>query len=192
MRLTVVRHGETIENAGDIIMGQNGGTLSKKGVEQAKMTAQTLEDEIFDQAWSSDLKRCVDTAKYILEPHPDLSLQVTPALREVNYGEFQGRPGAEIRAFFDQEGGFNQKLKVPGGESHIEMAERVLHFVNDLFRQFPKQKILLVSHNGPIETIRAAIEKTPFSGDPKNASIWRCVIKEALQLYPTPETYVIK
>lgn len=188
MKLTIVRHGETIENANDTIMGQNGGTLSQKGIEQAKMVAQILEDEEFDQAWSSDLTRCVDTARYILELHPDLRLQPTPALREVNYGEFQGRPGVEIRAYFDKEGGFDQKSKVPGGESHIEMAERVLDFVNGLFRRFPEQKMLLVSHNGPIEIIRAAIEKTPFSGDAKNAGVWRCVVEEALQLYSAPET----
>ena len=187
MRLTIVRHGETIENANDIIMGQNGGTLSQKGIEQAKATTQTLKDETFDQAWSSDLARCVDTAKYILELHPELRLQLTPALREVNYGEFQGRPGAEIRAYFDREGGFNQKSKVPGGESHVEMAVRVLGFVNGLLQRFPEQKMLLVSHNGPIEIIRAAVEKTPFSGDAKNASAWRCVVEEALQFYPTPE-----
>lgn len=187
MKLTIVRHGETIENANDIIMGQNGGTLSPKGIEQAKTVAQILKDETFDQTWSSDLKRCVDTAKYILELHPELILQPTPALREVNYGDFQGRPGIEIRAYFDKEGGFDQKSKVPGGESHVEMAGRVLDFVNELFHRFPEQKVLLISHNGPIEIIRAAVEKTPFSSDAKNASAWRCVVEEALQFYPTPE-----
>lgn len=185
MELWIVRHGQTVENSRDIIMGQNPGTLSETGIDQAKATASTLKDESFDQTWSSDLKRCVDTAKYIMANYSGLQLQLTPALREVNYGKFQGRPGIEIRDHFEKEGGFTQTSKAPGGESHQEMSARVLDFVNDLFNSAPDKKILLVTHNGPIEAIRAAVEKTPFSGDAKNASIWRCVIKDALQFNPS-------
>lgn len=185
MKLTIVRHGETFENANDIVMGHHGGVLSEIGIQQAKVTAQALKDKVFDQAWASDLKRCVDTAKYILELHPNLKLQLTPALREVNYGEFQGKPGAEIRAYFNKHGGFTQKSKALGGESHSEMADRVLDFVNGLLNDFPEQKILLVTHNGPIEAIRTAVEQTPFSGDAKNAGIWRGEVNKTLE--PPPE-----
>lgn len=183
MKLTVVRHGQTIENAQDTVMGHHEGTLSEKGLVQAKETAYVLKVEKFDQAWSSDLQRCVDTAKYILKLHPDLKLQLTPALREVNYGEFQGRPGTDIRAYFDKQGGFTQESKAPGGESHTEMADRVLYFVNGLFKVSPDQKVLLISHNGPIEAIRAAVEQTPFSGDSKNAGIWRGEVNQPLIPY---------
>lgn len=183
MKLLIVRHGETIENAADIVMGQNGGTLSETGIEQAKATAKQLQHETFDQLWSSDLKRCVDTAKYILEYHPDLKLQTTAELREVNYGEFQGRPGAEIRAFFEARGGFTPDSKAAGGESHREMSDRVLKFVNFIFNRFPDQRILLVSHNGPIEAIRAAAERTPFTEDAKNASVREVELSRPLELY---------
>lgn len=182
MKLTVVRHGETTENAGDIVMGHHGGTLSEKGVEQAELTAKQLQSEEFDQLWSSDLKRCVDTAKFILKYHPDLKFEATPALREVNYGEFQGRPGAEIRKYFDKDG-FTLDSKAPGGESHREMSARVLKFVNYLFENFPNQRILLVTHNGPIEAIRAAVERTPFTEDAKNASSRELAITGPLELY---------
>jgi broad specificity phosphatase PhoE len=184
MQLLVARHGETVENATDIVMGQTGGNLNENGIQQAKELAEQLKDEKFDQAWSSDLKRCIDTARYILAHHPDVELQLTSALREVNYGEFQGKPGTEIRAYFNEKGGFTQSLKVPGGESHLEMSERVLGFVNDLFKKFPDQKLLLITHSGPIEIIRAAVERTPFASDAKNASVLRCVLKESLRLYP--------
>jgi len=183
MKLVVVRHGETIENAKDIVMGQHDGTLSEKGIEQAKTAAEELKTENLDQAWSSDLKRCVDTARYIIQFHPDLQLRTTPALREVNYGEFQGRPGAEIRAYFDKNGGFTQTSKAPGGESHIEMARRVTDFVNQLLPDHKDQTILIVSHNGPIEAIRAAIEQTPFNTDALNAGIKVFEISNELQLY---------
>lgn len=185
MNLVIVRHGETVENAADIIMGQRGGTLSEKGIEQAKRAAAELKDNRFDQAWSSDLARCVDTAAQIMIYHPDIKLQLAPALREVNYGEFQGRPAAEIREFVKQKDFYTRKT--PGGESQQDMAARAINFVDNLYGQFPNQTILLVTHTGPIEAIRAAIERTPFVKDAENASIWRVELKEALQsspLYP--------
>jgi broad specificity phosphatase PhoE len=181
MRLIVVRHGETIENANDVVMGHHGGTLSEKGISQAKETAIKLKSYEFDQAWSSDLKRCIDTAKIILKYHSRIELQISPALREVNYGEFQGRPASEIRAYFDKKG-FDKDSKVPGGESHKEMGERTRNFINSLLRDAPDQNILIVSHNGPIEAIREAVEKTPFSGDSLNAGIRMFEINEPLKI----------
>lgn len=183
MKLTIVRHGQTIENASGIVMGHHHGTLSEKGVEQARTVAKTLKDDKFDQAWASDLKRCVDTATYILEYHPGLELQITEALREVNYGTFQGKPNAQIRKYFDQGGGYSLESKAPEGESHIEMANRVLKFINILYKNSPDERILVVSHNGPIESIRAAVQQTPFAGDAKNAGVLRCVVEEALKPY---------
>lgn len=165
-------------------MGHHDGTLNEKGLEQADKTAEKLKDKNFDQAWSSDLKRCVDTAKLILRFHPSLKLETNRALREVNYGKFQGRPGTEIRAFFDKEGGYTRTSQVPGGETQLDMSTRVLHFVNDLFDQYSSQRILVVSHNGPIEAIRAAVERTPFLGDAKNASILQLRVTKPLELYP--------
>lgn len=187
MKLFIVRHGQTIENAKHIIMGQRGGTLSEKGVEQAQKTAEKLKKINFDQVWSSDLKRCVDTAKYILAYHPNLEAQTTKALREVNYGKFQGRPSAEIQPFFKQAKVFVTS-KMPGGESHLAMFKRTIKFLNKLYRRYPEQTILIVTHTGPIEVIRASLEKASldslFPKDALHASIWELEIDEPLKVYP--------
>ena len=65
MILTLVRHGETIENKEKIIMGQLDGTLSELGIQQAKKLAERLKDERFDYIFSSDLARAANTAKEI-------------------------------------------------------------------------------------------------------------------------------
>ena len=170
-------------------MGQLDGTLSALGIEQAKDAAKKLKDTEFDQAWSSDLKRCVDTAKFILQYHPDLELQTTDTLREVNYGEFQGRPSAEIQPFFKQMPDFFSG-KIPAGESHLDMFRRVIRFINELLDKYPSKRILLVTHTGPIEAIRASVEKSTkdelFPKDALHASIWDLEITESLILYPTP------
>lgn len=187
MKLFIVRHGQTIENARHEIMGQRDGTLSEKGIEQAKKTSGKLKSEQFDQAWASDLGRCVDTAKYILVNHPNVNLRTTKALREVNYGKFQGRPSEEIQPFF-KEAKIFVTWKVPGGESHLAMFKRTIKFINGLFKRYPNQTILLVTHTGPIEAIRASLEKAShdelFPKDAAHASIWELEINEPLEVYP--------
>ena len=65
MRLILTRHGKTVENMNDIMQGWLPGELSEEGKEQAKHVAERLKDRKIDVAYSSDLKRCVDTAKEI-------------------------------------------------------------------------------------------------------------------------------
>jgi broad specificity phosphatase PhoE len=180
MNLTVVRHGQTIENAQGIIMGQLGGTLSEKGVKQAEDLSLQLKNEKFDQVWSSDLKRCIETAERIMKFHQNLELKLTPALREVNFGKFQGSPDSEIRPFFEQKHFLTWKPQ--GGESLQEKNIRVVNFVNKLFKGYPGQDILLITHTGPIEAIRSVVEKTPFESDAPNASALRFKINEPLRL----------
>ena len=187
MKLTIVRHGETVENAKDEIMGQRGGTLSEKGIKQSKKLAEELKNEHFDKAWSSDLTRCLDTAKYIVALQPKLQLQTTSALREVNYGIFQGRPSAEIQKVYAKSSDFVNE-KVEGGESHFEMFRRTITFINELFSKYPTESILIITHTGPIEAIRASVEKAKpnelFPDDMKNAGVWRLEVTKPLVLYP--------
>lgn len=187
MKLFIVRHGQTIENARHEIMGQRDGTLSENGISQAKQTAEKLKNKQFDKAWSSDLGRCVDTAKYILAYHSGIKLQTTKALREVDYGKFQGMQSDEIQPFF-KEAKIFVTWKVPGGESHLAMFKRTIKFINKLYKQYPNQTILLVTHTGPIEAIRASLEKAShdelFPKDAAHASIWELKINEPLEVYP--------
>jgi probable phosphoglycerate mutase len=69
MRLIVVRHGETKENSKKILMGHRHGTLSRKGVRQARETALRLSHEKIDIIFSSDLRRAKLTAKEIARYH---------------------------------------------------------------------------------------------------------------------------
>jgi len=72
MNIIIVRHGETIENRNGIIQGQRQGHLSKKGIAQAKSLALSLKNENIAAIYSSDLKRCKDTTKYITLYHPKI------------------------------------------------------------------------------------------------------------------------
>lgn len=69
MKLIIVRHGETEENASEIIQGHSLGKLSKKGIEQSKKLALRLKGEKIDMIFSSDLERAKDTIKEVARFH---------------------------------------------------------------------------------------------------------------------------
>ena len=61
--ILLVRHGETIDNARQIMQGQTHGELNERGREQAQQVAQRLASEQVDAVVASDLHRAIQTAK---------------------------------------------------------------------------------------------------------------------------------
>lgn len=88
--LLLTRHGETVDNANKIMQGQTDGELNAEGVRQAQRLRDELAEELIDVVVSSDLRRAVDTARIVAEPH-HLAVVETPLLRERDWGGFTGR-----------------------------------------------------------------------------------------------------
>ena len=59
--LYLVRHGETVDNARQLMQGQTQGELNENGVLQAKALSEQWRNRVIDAVISSDLKRAVDT-----------------------------------------------------------------------------------------------------------------------------------
>ena len=89
MLVTIIRHGETVENETDTIQGQRPGKLSERGVLQANALAEELKSHQFDIILSTDLARGLDTAKIISQYH-DAPLITETLLRERTFGIFEG------------------------------------------------------------------------------------------------------
>ena len=87
--LCLVRHGETEWNAERRIQGQIDIGLNETGVRQAEAAGQWLKRDGVSALYSSDLQRAWVTAQCIGRAL-DLTPQAVPALRERNYGIFQG------------------------------------------------------------------------------------------------------
>ena len=67
MELWIVRHGETLANRAGIIQGQSESPLSELGASQAGLVAKALAGVDWWRIVSSDLGRCQQTAKILLE-----------------------------------------------------------------------------------------------------------------------------
>ncbi len=93
--LYLARHGQTEENIARIFQGHMPGTLTVEGIAQAEALRDTLRNISLDAVVSSDLKRCVDTARIAVEGR-NLPWEKTVLLREIDWGSWTGLAIKEV------------------------------------------------------------------------------------------------
>ncbi|MBW2971961.1 histidine phosphatase family protein [Candidatus Woesearchaeota archaeon] len=150
MKLIMVRHGETRENRDNIMQGQIGGHLTKKGVMQAKKLGRRLKDEHFDIIYSSDLLRCKDTLREIRKYHPKTPVRYAKELRERKFGVWEGRTHDDVDNHLAKRGIRWNEWKPSGGEASDQMTKRVRRFLKRTLKERPDSSVLWVTHGGPI------------------------------------------
>ena len=142
--LYLVRHGETVDNVNQIMQGQTQGQLTENGVRQAVEVRDRMASVDLSAIIASDLKRSVDTAVVIAEPH-HLEVIQTPLLRERDWGSFTGR--------------FIPDLKGEIWPDDIETLENLLsragEFITYVRETFPGKKVLAVGHGIVNKAIQA-------------------------------------
>ncbi|MCA9332521.1 histidine phosphatase family protein [Candidatus Saccharibacteria bacterium] len=176
MKITLVRHGQTIENAKHITMGQLDGTLSELGKKQAQDVAKILSKQKFDHIYSSDLGRCKQTTAYIIKHHKGTPLTYVKELREMNFGEFQGK-FAFVDKWEELEGSFATR-RAPGGENGVELQERIVKFVNKTLTEYPpNSNLLFVAHGGIMKALKSNIEDLDYEATIKSP-LDNCAILE--------------
>ena len=153
MKLIIVRHGETLENTKGITQGQSNFQLTQNGIEQAKKVSNMLKNTKIDIAFSSDLDRTVDTCIEILKFHNNAKFIKTPILREQSKGIFEGKTREEKSRLLKESIKFYHEWAPTGGESLIEVWERVIPFFEKIKEEYPDKNVLFVSHGGPISCL---------------------------------------
>ena len=155
MKLILTRHGETEENREGVLQGWLPGHLSKDGKEQARLLGERLHYTKIDYIYTSDLKRCVETANAIAKYHPDTKFVKEKLLRERGLGEFEGRKTGE--ADWEVLPGDFLTNKPKRGESFGEVWERLENFYNTIKRKHIDNVVLVVGHGGSICLLQGLI-----------------------------------
>lgn len=165
-RLILLRHGQTEWNADGRMQGQLDTGLTELGRTQAKNVALALADLPLVAIVSSDLHRASDTAA-LLGDAAQLPVATDDRLREVYLGDWQGLVHSEVddrypgaRAAWRSDGTWVP----PGGESRIDVANRALPVVTELFERqqdWAGGVVALVSHGGLIAALTAALLDLP-------------------------------
>lgn len=150
--LYLVRHGETVDNANQIMQGQTQGELNENGLRQAHELCEQWKSREIDVVMASDLKRAVDTAAIIAVPH-GLKVVTTPLLRERDWGGFTGR--------------YIPSLKNEVWPDDIETLENLLsragEFIAYVRKTYPGKKVLAVGHGIFNKAVQAVYFKKSMS-----------------------------
>ena len=157
--ILLARHGETDWNRTRRVQGHADPPLNGTGREQARALAERVRANPPAAIYSSDLLRARETAAIVAE-RLGLPLAEIEALREVDVGEWMGLTRAEVeqryaddfRRWIDFGQGWQR------GETYEELAERVLPALLALADRHPRERVLAVTHGGPIRAAQAFAE----------------------------------
>jgi 2,3-bisphosphoglycerate-dependent phosphoglycerate mutase len=156
-RIIAVRHGETSWNVDSRIQGQLDIQLNDTGRWQARRVGHALSGEQLAAIYSSDLARAHDTARAISEA-ARIPVVAHPGLRERRFGLFEGKTFDEIHQTWPDHA-LNWKKRIPewtppeGGESLLQLRERVSRTVSDMASRHHGEQIAVVAHGGVLDTL---------------------------------------
>jgi broad specificity phosphatase PhoE len=152
VRWLLVRHGQTEWNRRGLIQGQADVPLNGRGRAQGRALGRALRGMPIRLALVSDLSRARATARLALAGRR-VPWLVSPALREMDFGDWEGRRAALIRSPLGRtrrEPG----RRAPGGESFRDVVGRVRPVLAAAARRAGAGTILVVGHLG---SLRAAV-----------------------------------
>lgn len=159
-KLILVRHGLTIWNHELRYQGHSDIPLAEEGLQQAEKVAKRLANEQIGAVYASDLGRAVQTAQTIAERH-GLPVNLLPALREVNFGLWEGKSYQELTQEYtkDLKNLFDRPadIMIPQGETFQQVKERASAAIRELIAKHPGETIIAVSHGGTIRAILCAV-----------------------------------
>lgn len=151
--LYFTRHGETVWNVEDKICGMTDSPLTARGRAQAAELGQKVRASglHIDEIICSPLSRAADTARAVAEA-TGIPLRVDARLREQAFGRYEGTGPRNSPAFSASKMRFADRYS--GGESMLQLAQRVYNLLDELRAQ-PGKTCLLVAHNGIARVVQS-------------------------------------
>lgn len=174
----LIRHGETMFNQLNKVQGWTDSPLTIKGINDLKKTAEVLSQINFDNMYSSDLKRAIDTV-HLMKNANEVSeigkIKKLPEFREVFFGSFEGDdidktweaigqaagvgPERNVQKIINQVGiyEFREATKKADprhlAENSEELDTRMVRAIKKLQEETENEnRVLLVSHGDFIKT----------------------------------------
>jgi broad specificity phosphatase PhoE len=150
-RVYLVRHGATALTAEDRFAGSTDVPLSEAGRRQVASLAERLRGEKIDAIHASPLARTMETARILAAPH-GLAPVAEPALREIDYGRWEGLSRADVEGAFAEEYAIWEEdpftIAPLGGEAGVSVLNRALPVIRRIVEQHRHGSVAIVSHKG--------------------------------------------
>lgn len=161
----LLRHGETDMTQGRYC-GSSDPPLNARGREQAARIANLLRRKSLAAIYSSPLLRALQTA----EPTAHalgLQVRVIDALREINFGRWEGLTFADARRRYPAEWQQRQAdpyaVAPPDGENYRDLVARVLPAFEELFARHPNDDFAVFGHKSVNRVLVACILEMPIA-----------------------------
>ena len=168
--ILLIRHGQTAANRDALLVGRIDPPLTELGEAQAQRLGARLQGSNPSSILSSPLSRARQTAEAIAAS-TGLTVKTEDRLIEMNYGEWDGMPIADVPIDVWRQWRSDPDFKPPGGESLHDVSSRVGSLMGELL--LSDDLAIVVSHVSPI---KAAL--TWALGAP-DQMVWRMFIDVA-------------
>src|SRR3989338_8979586 len=158
----LMRHGEAEANTKNVTQTkiEVANPLTKNGRKVAQASASSLKDKGIDLIIASPFERTKETAQIVAR---ELGLDGTSIvyddrIAEIKVGEFDGKSIDEYHAFLNASGDWYTAAPEEG-ESHQAVRRRVGAFLHDIYTKYAGKRVLIVSHNSPLNVLRAMLHE---------------------------------
>ena len=158
-RLILVRHGQSVWNKENKFTGLTDIELSENGIKEAENSAKLLQNVDINLAFTSNLKRAINTCEIILN-NKSVNISKNSALNERDYGDLTGKNKKQIseeygpdcvhkwrRGFYD---------KPPNGENLEDVFARVSDYYNSDIKKHldnDNNTILISAHGNSLRAL---------------------------------------
>ncbi|MGY5766613.1 histidine phosphatase family protein [Brachybacterium sp. DNPG3] len=146
----LVRHGQTDYNLNDLFQGSSDIPLNDTGREQAHHALEDAPEIAWDGVISSTLLRAKETGEIIAADHGIPFEGTEPRLVEIDWGEAEGKPVAEMEAAYPDRA-------FPGREELDAVVERACSALEDLADAHPGENLLIVAHGTLIRLVLSGV-----------------------------------
>jgi broad specificity phosphatase PhoE len=159
----LIRHA-SCDGLGHTLWGRTPGiVLNEKGKLQSQHLADRFKTTTLDAIYSSPLERALQTADAIARTM-NLEVRKSDVANEIDFGEWTGQP-FECLSADERWRHFNRHRSmtmIPGGESFLEVQDRIVQELETLAKQHGKANVAIVSHADVIRAAVAYFAATPI------------------------------
>ncbi|MEI5906720.1 histidine phosphatase family protein [Bacillus spongiae] len=165
LSIYLTRHGETEWNTEHRLQGTKDSALTEKGVNAATALGKRLTSVPFDAVYTSSSNRARTTAKILVNHQYDL-ITPTDALKEINFGQWEGKTSDEIQEEYPAE--FDAFWNSPHTYNHLPhqgealqvFQQRIEKALLEITQNHTTGNVLIVAHAVVIKVILTMIKQT--------------------------------
>jgi alpha-ribazole phosphatase len=151
LKISLVRHGEP--EVQGVLLGHTDLALSSLGQQQLEMRFANL---TYQRLITSPLQRCCTFAQQLAHKQ-NIKLEVNPDIKEMNFGDWDGKSYQELWNESPSLGDFWQnphKVTPPNGETLLDFQQRINKWWQALIAE-DKGDVVVLTHAGVIKQVLA-------------------------------------